>query len=122
MSIYFTTMVALIRKLRKDNELGRSGRGRSYSKSALVVADEVGYTPIDRHECNLFFRFIANRYEKTSTITTSNKAFSDWAELFHDEVIVAAIFDRFLHHAAVINIRGNSYRLRGKPTQKEHND
>jgi DNA replication protein DnaC len=50
----------------------------------LVIVDEVGYTPIDREQCNLFFRFIANRYEKASTIITSNKAFSDWAELFHD--------------------------------------
>ena len=76
--------------------------------------DEVGYTPINREECNLFFRFIANRYEKASTIVTSNKAFSDWTELFHEPVIVTAILDRLLHHSTVINIRGNSYRLMGK--------
>ena len=114
LSVYFTTMEDLIRKLKKDYETGRSGRGRSYYKSALVVVDEVGYTPIDRQECNLFFRFVANRYEKASTILTSNKAFTDWAELFRDQVIVTAILDRLLHHSAVINIRGNSFRLRGK--------
>jgi len=114
MSIYFTTMEDLIKKLKKDQETGRSGRGRSYYKSALVVVDEVGYTPIDRQECNLFYRFVANRYEKASTILTSNKAFSDWTELFHDQVIVTAILDRLLHHSTVINIRGNSFRLRGK--------
>jgi DNA replication protein DnaC len=59
-------------------------------------------------------RFIANRYEKASTIITSNKAFSDWTELFHDPVIVTAFLDRLLHHSVVINMRGNSYRLRGK--------
>lgn len=114
MSIYFTNMEDLIRKLKKDHEAGRPGRGRSYHKSALVVVDEVGYTPIDREECNLFFRFIANRYEKASTIITSNKAFSDWTELFHDPIIVTAFLDRLLHHSVVINIQGPSFRLRGK--------
>ena len=114
MSIYFTNMEDLIKKLRKDHEIGSPGKGRSYYKSSLVIVDEVGYTPISREECNLFFRFIANRYEKASTVITSNKAFSDWTELFHDPVIVTAILDRLLHHSVVINIKGNSYRLKGK--------
>jgi len=118
-SIYFTNMENLIRKLKKDWDARRPGRGRSYHKSALVVVDEVGYTTIDREECNLFFRFIANRYEKTITIITSNKAFSDWTELFHDPVIVTAFLDRLLHHSVVINIRGSSYRLRGKVGEDE---
>ena len=113
-SIYFTNMEDLIKKLRKDHEAGRPGKGRGYYKSSLVIVDEVGYTPINREECNLFFRFVANRYEKASTIITSNKAFSDWTELFQDPVIVTAILDRLLHHSTVINIRGNSYRLMGK--------
>jgi DNA replication protein DnaC len=113
-SIYFTTMEDLITKLKNDHEAGRRGKGRSYYKSSLVIVDEVGYTPINREECNLFFRFVANRYEKASTVITSNKAFSDWTELFHDPVIVTAILDRLLHHSTVINIRGNSYRLKGK--------
>jgi len=79
-----------------------------------VIVDEVGYTPIDRYECNLFFRFIAKRYEKASTIITSNKAFSEWTELFQDEIIVTAILDRLLNHSAIINIQGNSYRLKDK--------
>ena len=88
----------------------------------LVIVDEVGYTPIDRDECNLFFRFIANRYEKASTIITSNKVFSDWTELFHDPVIVTAFLDRLLHHSVVINIRGSSYRLRGKVGEASKKD
>jgi len=119
MSIYFTNMEDLIRKLKKDRDAGRPGRGRSYHKSALVIVDGVGYTPIDRDEGNLFFRFIANRYEKASTIITSNKAFSDWTELFHDPVIVTAFLDRLLHHSVVINIQGPSYRLRGKAGVEE---
>lgn len=114
LSIYFTNMEDLIKKLKKDQESGRTGKGRSYYKSALVIVDEVGYTPIDRKECNLFFRFIATRYEKSSTVITSNKAFSDWTELFQDQVVVTAILDRLLHHSVVINIKGNSYRLKGK--------
>jgi DNA replication protein DnaC len=122
MSIYFTNVEDLIKKLRKDHEAGRPGKGRSYYKSSLVVVDEVGYTPINREECNLFFRFIANRYEKTSTVITSNKAFSDWTELFHDPIIVTAVLDRLLHHSVVINIKGNSYRLKGKMKEKELNE
>lgn len=118
LSIYSTTMEDLIRKLRKDHESNHRGRGRSYYKSALVIVDEVGYTPITREECNLFFRFIANRYEKASTIITSNKAFSNWTEMFHDPIIVTAILDRLLHHSVVINIRGKSYRLKEK-SEKE---
>jgi len=111
-------MEDLIKKLKRDYEGGRPGKGRSYYKSSLVIVDEVGYTPIDREECNLFFRFIANRYEKAITVITSNKAFSEWTEMFHDPVIVTAILDRLLHHSTVINIRGNSYRLRGRSADK----
>jgi DNA replication protein DnaC len=124
MSIYFTTMADLIPKLKKDRESGRMSKGRSYYKSSLVIVDEVGYTPITREECNLFYHFVANRYEKTSTVITSNKAFNDWTELFHDPVIVTAILDRLLHHSVVINIKGNSYRLKeklGKEVPAENN-
>lgn len=113
-SIYFTTMSELIEKLRSDREKGLRGRNRSHFKSSLVIVDEVGYTPVTREECNLFFGFISYRYEKSSTIITSNKAFTEWAELFDDQIIVTAILDRLLHHSTVINIKGNSYRLKDK--------
>jgi DNA replication protein DnaC len=114
MTIFFTTMADLIDKLKKDHDIGSKGRHRGHFKSALVIVDEVGYTPVSREECHLFFRFISHRYERASTIITSNKSFSDWAELFHDPVIVTAILDRLLHHSVVINIKGNSFRLKGK--------
>ena len=113
-TIQFTTMAELIAKLRVDQTTGRMGRGRRYYTSSLVVVDEVGYTPIDREECHLFYQFLAMRYEKMSTIITSNKAFEEWSELFHDPVIVTAILDRLLHHSTTVNIRGESYRLKDK--------
>ena len=61
-SIYFTNMEDLIKKLRKDHEAGRPGKGRSYYKSSLVIVDEVGYTPVNREECNLFFRFLGKNF------------------------------------------------------------
>jgi len=118
LSIYSTTMEELIIKLRKDRDSERKGRGRGYHKSSLVIIDEVGYTPITRDDCNLFFRFIATRYEKASTIITSNKAFKDWTEMFHDPIIVTAILDRLLHHSVVINMKGASYRLKEKRESK----
>ena len=113
-TIFYTTMADLIEKLKADHIAGRSGKTRCHLRASLVVVDEVGYTPIGREECHLFYRFVAARYEKASTVITSNKAFGDWAELFHDPVIVTAILDRLLHHSVVVNIRGHSYRLRGK--------
>lgn len=118
LSIYSTTMDELIKKLKIDHIDGRSGRSRHYYNSALVLIDEVGYTALDREECNLFFKFVGNRYEKASTIITSNKSFSDWTELFHDPIIITAILDRLLHHSVVINIQGDSYRLKGNKVIK----
>jgi len=111
-SIYFTTMADLMVKLKQDAADNRIGKGRSYLKSSLLIVDEVGYMPIDRKEAHLFFQFVCYRYEKSSTIMTSNKSFSEWEEIFGDPVIATAILDRLLHHSHVINIKGNSYRLR----------
>ena len=105
--VYFTTMNNLIGKLKESQS-----RGKAYLNSSLVIVDEVGYLPVDSREAYLFFQFISYRYEKSSTIITSNKSFTDWQELFGDPVIATAILDRLLHHCKVINIKGHSYRLR----------
>jgi DNA replication protein DnaC len=120
-SIYSTTMADLMTKLRKDAQLERAGKGRSYLKNALVIVDEVGYMPITRQDAHLFFRFISYRYEKNSTVITSNKSFTEWEELFGDPVIATAILDRLLHHCHVVNIKGNSYRLKEFKQRKEEN-
>lgn len=116
-SIYFTTMADLIGKLKKDAESSSNGRG--YARSALVVVDEVGYVPISRQEAHLFFQFISRRYERASTLITSNKSFSEWEEMFGDPVIASAMLDRLLHHCRVINIKGNSYRMKGYKEQNK---
>jgi len=113
-TIHCTTMAELIAKLQADAGNAARGRMRKYFGAAVVMVDEVGYTPITSEECHLFYQFVASRYERASTIIASNMAFSDWAELFHDPVLVTAVLDRLLHHSTVINIKGHSYRLRGK--------
>ena len=110
-------MVARLLEAQRQETLGQTLR--ELLKPDLLIVDEVGYTPIDREECNLFYQFVAMRYEKSSTIITSNKAFDEWSELFHDPVIVTAILDRLLHHSVVVNIKGNSYRLRNKLAPEE---
>ena len=111
--VYFTTMHTLIGKLKESQS-----KGKAYLNSSLVVVDEVGYLPVTTHEAYLFFQFISYRYEKSSTIITSNKSFGDWQELFGDAVIASAILDRLLHHCKVINIKGHSYRLQGHQYNK----
>ena len=105
--VYFMTMDALMRKLKESQS-----QRKAYLTSSLVVVDEVGYLPIDSKEAYLFFQFVSHRYERSSTIITSNKSFGDWQELFGDAVIATAILDRLLHHCRVVNIKGHSYRLR----------
>jgi DNA replication protein DnaC len=105
--VYFTTMDTLIKKLKESQS-----NHKAYLTWPLVVVDEVGYLPIDSREAYLFFQFVSHRYERSSTIITSNKSFTDWQELFGNAVIATAILDRLLHHCRVVNIKGHSYRLR----------
>ena len=80
----------------------------------MLIIDEMGYLPFDSEGANCFFQLVSKRYEKTSTIFTSNKSYGDWGEIFHDQVIAAAMLDRILHHCTTINIKGESYRLKDR--------
>ena len=80
----------------------------------LVVVDEVGYIPFDPEAANLTFSLVSARYERASMIVTSNKPFSGWGEIFGDEVVAAAMIDRLVHHAEILALKGDSYRLRDK--------
>jgi DNA replication protein DnaC len=111
--VYFTTMKTLIDKLKESQS-----SQKPYLNASLVIVDEAGYLPVTTQEAHLFFQFVSYRYEKSSTIITSNKSFADWQELFNDPVIASAILDRLLHHCRVINIKGHSYRLQGRNITK----
>ena len=76
--------------------------------------DEVGYIPFDHDAANLFFQLIASRYEQGSVMVTSNLPFGRWGEVFGDEIVAAAMIDRLVHHAEVIALKGDSYRLRNR--------
>jgi DNA replication protein DnaC len=80
----------------------------------LIVVDEVGYIPFDPEAANLMFSLVSARYERASLIVTSNKPFSAWGEIFGDEVVAAAMIDRLVHHADILALKGDSYRLRDK--------
>jgi len=81
----------------------------------LLIIDEIGYLPMNRDQANLFFQVIAKRYEKGATIVTSNLPFGQWDQTFAgDATLTAALLDRLLHHAHIVPIQGESYRLRNK--------
>jgi DNA replication protein DnaC len=80
----------------------------------LLVIDEVGYIPFEAEAANLFFQLVSSRYERASLIVTSNKAFGRWGEVFGDDVVAAAMIDRLGHHAEVIALKGDSYRLKDR--------
>jgi DNA replication protein DnaC len=84
------------------------------SRYPLLVVDEVGYIPFEPEAANLFFQLVSSRYERASLIVTSNKPFGRWGEVFGDEVVAAAMIDRLVHHAEVVSLRGDSYRLKDR--------
>ena len=85
----------------------------SLSRIDLLIIDELGYLEIGKHAASMFFKLISKRYERTSTIVTSNKPFEEWGEIFGDEVVATAILDRLLHHSYPFLIQGKSYRVKG---------
>jgi DNA replication protein DnaC len=107
-----TEWVALLadaqRHGRLDDELTRQQR------IALVIVDEVGYIPFDPQAANLMFMLVSRRYERASLIVTSNKPFSAWGEIFGDDVVAAAMIDRLVHHAEILALKGDSYRLKDR--------
>ena len=111
--VYFTTLADLLHSLEEAQLAGRlAPRLRTLVFPSLMVIDEIGYLPISRTGAMLFFQLLSRRYEHAATILTSNKGFEDWGEIFGDDVMAAALVDRLVHHCHIVNIRGNSYRLR----------
>ena len=113
MHAYFIKCNDLLQQLKRaqlENRL--DARLKHFSKYRLLIIDELGYLPINKEDSNLFFQLIDMRYEKKSTILTTNMNFNEWDGIFYDAVVANAIMDRILHHAHVIPISGKSYRLK----------
>lgn len=110
-STYFIKCHDLISQLKKAHIENRlETRIKHFSKYRLLIIDEIGYLPIGEEEAKMFFQLIDMRYEKKSTIITSNINLSDWGKVFADSLIASAILDRLVHHSSIVNILGNSYR------------
>ncbi|PEF34001.1 IS21-like element helper ATPase IstB [Bacillus wiedmannii] len=112
-STYFIKCHDLLQNLKRakiENRL--EARLKHYTKYKLLIIDEIGYLPIDPEDAKLFFQLIDMRYEKRSTILTTNINFKSWDEVFQDPKLANAILDRVLHHATVVSIVGHSYRIK----------
>ena len=120
--VHFTSCQKLMSDLTlacEENRLEK--RLKQYCKYKVLIIDEIGYLNMDLNQANLFFQLISRRYEKKSTILTTNKVLSKWAEIFGDPIITNAILDRLLHHCHIINIIGPSYRTKDIISQLEEN-
>lgn len=119
-STYFIKCADLMEILHKAQLEGRlAERLKKFCGYKLLIIDELGYLPISKENSKLFFQLIDKRYERNSTIITTNINFSQWDEIFGDSLIAGAIIDRLLHHATVITIKGKSYRLQHLYNQEE---
>jgi len=96
------------RQGRLDDEL------RRLERYPLLVCDEVGYIPFDPQAASLMFMLVSRRYERASLVVTSNKPFSAWGEIFGDDAAAVAMVDRLIHHAELISLKGDSYRLKDR--------
>jgi len=125
--VLFATASQWVDKLADAHSSGRlQAELARLSRYPLLVVDEVGYIPFEPEAANLFFQLVSSRYERASLIVTSNKPFGRWGEVFGDEVVAAAMIDRLVHHAEVVSLRGDSYRLKdrdlGRPTNAANDD
>lgn len=112
-STYFIKCHDLIQNLKRARMENRlEARLKHYTKYRLLIIDEIGYLPIETEDAKLFFQLIDMRYEKRSTILTTNVNFKAWDEVFQDTKLANAILDRVLHHATVVSIVGPSYRIK----------
>ncbi|MCO5542242.1 IS21-like element helper ATPase IstB [Enterococcus faecalis] len=112
-SVYFILSNELIEKLDRAHKRGTLEAAlKRYSRYDLLIIDEIGYLPMTKNGANLFFQLINLRYEKKSTILTSNIPLSQWTDVFQDKKLTNAIIDRLIHHSKILSINGKSYRMK----------
>lgn len=113
--VLFATAAEWVARLAEAHQSGRIHQELTrLGRYPLIVIDEVGYIPFEPEAANLFFQLVSARYERASLIVTSNKAFGRWGEVFGDDIVAAAMIDRLVHHAEVITLKGDSYRLKDR--------
>jgi len=113
--VLFATAAEWVARLAEAHHAGRiQAELTRLGRYPLIVVDEVGYIPFEPEAANLFFQLVSSRYERASLIVTSNKAFGRWGEVFGDDVVAAAMIDRLVHHAEVVTLKGDSYRLKDR--------
>ena len=112
---YFVSAQDLLDQIHLAQFKGIPGhKQRNLTNAPLLVIDELGYVEFDKRAATWLFQLICERYERRSTIITSNKPFADWGTIFADVTLAGAMLDRILHHSHVLNLKGESYRLRSK--------
>lgn len=114
-TVLFVHATTLLTQLVRAHQEGKLEEKLAvHTKPKLLIIDELGYLPFDPKAAHLFFQLVSRRYEKGSTMITSNRSVGEWGDVFGDPVVATAILDRLLHHSHVITIRGESYRLKEK--------
>jgi DNA replication protein DnaC len=128
-SVLFYSVADWLDQLNQDAHTDRLARRlTALCRPQLLILDEMGYFALDKRAAQFLFQLVSRRYQRGSSILTSNKSYNEWGDIFPDPVLASALLDRRLHHAVTVNIRGNSYRLKDKlrasassaaPTKKE---
>jgi DNA replication protein DnaC len=113
-TVLFTTAVDIINTMAAAQSAGRLKRElHRYLKPAVLIVDELGYLPIDKHGADLLFQIISQRYERAPMVITTNRAYKHWSQIFNnDSTLTSAILDRVLHHAETVIIEGTSFRMK----------
>jgi DNA replication protein DnaC len=119
-SVLFTSAIDIVNTLSAAQAVDNLPRAlKRYVTPRLLVVDELGYLPMDKRGSDLLFQVVSARYERGSTVVTTNSAYKKWARIFNnDSTITTAVLDRLLHHCETITIRGKSYRMKDKPSQE----
>ena len=113
--VLFATATDWVTRLSDAHRAGKlAGELTKLRRYGLLIIDEVGYLPFEQDAANLFFQLVSSRYEHASLVLTSNLPFSGWGGVFGDQVVAAAMIDRIVHHADVLNLKVASYRLRNR--------
>jgi DNA replication protein DnaC len=121
--VLFATAAEWVDRLALAHSAGRlHDELRRLGRYPLLVVDEVGYIPFEAQAANLFFQLVSARYERASLIVTSNNPFGRWGEVFGDPVVAAAMIDRLVHHAEIVSLKGDSYRLKDRDLGRVPND